>query len=111
MTDLVPPPDIFSEPDPLEMGRLTTFLAVGSDCGGGATLSSKQCRLALAMLQQQPPAPQPPSPSAPARRPKPSSLKKQALEELCLTADSNGVELSRTQVNLIRRALEALPND
>jgi hypothetical protein len=46
-----------------------------------------------------------------ARRPKLPSLKEQALEELNLTADSNGAELSRTQVELIRRALEALPND
>jgi hypothetical protein len=42
------------------------------------------------------------------RRPKPPSLKEQALEELNLTEDSNGAELSRTQVDLIRRALEAL---
>ena len=41
-----------------------------------------------------------------ARRPKPLSLKDQALNELDLTADSNGAELSRTQVELIRRALE-----
>jgi len=46
-----------------------------------------------------------------ARRPKPPSLKKQALEELNLTADLNGAELSQTQVKLIRRALEALPDD
>jgi hypothetical protein len=46
-----------------------------------------------------------------ARRPKPPSLKEQALEELNLTADPNGAELSRTQVELIRRALEALPDD
>ena len=43
-----------------------------------------------------------------ARRPKPPSLKEQALSELNLTADPNGAELSRTQVELIRRALEAL---
>jgi hypothetical protein len=45
------------------------------------------------------------------RRPKPPSLKEQALSELNLTADSNGAELSRTQVELIRRALEAMPNE
>ena len=44
-----------------------------------------------------------------ARRPKPPSLKEQALAELNLTTDSDGAELSRTQVELIRRALEALP--
>ena len=43
-----------------------------------------------------------------ARRPKPSSLQEQALSELNLTADSDGAELSRTQVELIRRALEQL---
>jgi hypothetical protein len=43
-----------------------------------------------------------------ARRPQPPSLKEQALSELNLTADPNGAELSRTQVELIRRALEAL---
>ena len=43
-----------------------------------------------------------------ARRPKPPSLKEQALSELNLTADSDGAELSRTQVELIRRALEVL---
>jgi hypothetical protein len=43
-----------------------------------------------------------------ARRPKPPSLKEQALEELNLTADPNGAELSRTQVDLIRRALESI---
>jgi len=43
------------------------------------------------------------------RRPKPPSLKKQALQELNLTEDLEGAELSRTQVELIRRALEALP--
>ena len=43
-----------------------------------------------------------------ARRPKPPSLKEQALTELNLTADSEGAELSRTQVELIRRALEQL---
>jgi hypothetical protein len=43
-----------------------------------------------------------------ARRPKPPSLKEQALSELNLTADPNGAELSLTQVELIRRALEAL---
>ena len=43
-----------------------------------------------------------------ARRPKPPSLKEQALSELNLTADPDGAELSRTQVELIRRALEAL---
>ena len=42
------------------------------------------------------------------RRPKPPSLKEQALSELNLTADSDGAELSRTQVELIRRALEQL---
>lgn len=45
------------------------------------------------------------------RRPKPPSLKEQALSELNLTADPDGAELSQTQVELIRRALEALPND
>jgi hypothetical protein len=43
-----------------------------------------------------------------ARRPRPPSLKEQALSELNLTADPNGAELSLTQVELIRRALEAL---
>ena len=43
-----------------------------------------------------------------ARRPKPLSLKEQALSELNLTADPDGAELSRTQVELIRCALEAL---
>ena len=47
----------------------------------------------------------------PFRRPKPPSLKQQALQELNLTEDLEGAELSRTQVDLIRRALEALPND
>jgi hypothetical protein len=42
------------------------------------------------------------------RRPKPPRLKEQALSELNLTADPDGVELSRTQVELIRKALEAL---
>ena len=42
------------------------------------------------------------------RRPKPPSLKEQALSELNLTADPDGAELSRTQVELIRKALEAL---
>ena len=46
-----------------------------------------------------------------ARRPKPPSLKEQALSELNLTADPDGAELSRTQVELIRQALESLPND
>ena len=44
-----------------------------------------------------------------AMRPKPPSLKEQALSELNLTADPDGAELSRTPVELIRRALEALP--
>ena len=43
-----------------------------------------------------------------ARRPNPPSLKEQALAELNLTTDSDGAELSRTQVELIRRALESL---
>ena len=43
-----------------------------------------------------------------ARRPNPPTLKEQALSELNLTADPNGAELSRTQVELIRKALEAL---
>jgi hypothetical protein len=43
-----------------------------------------------------------------ARRPKPPSVKEQALSELNLTADPDGAELSRTQVELIRRALEQL---
>jgi hypothetical protein len=43
-----------------------------------------------------------------ARRPKPLSLKEQALNELDLTADSYGAVLSQTQVELIRRALEKL---
>lgn len=43
-----------------------------------------------------------------ARRPKPLSLKEQALSELNLTADPDGAELSLTQVELIRRALESL---
>ena len=42
------------------------------------------------------------------RRPDPPSLKEQALSELNLTADPEGAELSRTQVELIRRALEEL---
>ena len=41
-------------------------------------------------------------------RPQPPSLKEQALSELNLTADPDGAELSRTQVELIRKALEAL---
>ena len=45
------------------------------------------------------------------RRPESPSLKEQALAELNLTTDSDGAELSRTQVELIRRALKALPND
>ena len=43
-----------------------------------------------------------------ARRPQPPSLKEQALSELNLTADPDGAELSRTQVELIRKALESL---
>ena len=43
-----------------------------------------------------------------ARRPNPPTLKEQALSELNLTADPDGAELSRTQVELIRKALEAL---
>ena len=42
------------------------------------------------------------------RRPQPPTLKEQALSELNLTADPDGAELSRTQVELIRRALESL---
>ena len=42
------------------------------------------------------------------RRPNPPTLKEQALSELNLTADPDGAELSRTQVELIRRALESL---
>ena len=45
-----------------------------------------------------------------ARRFKPPSLKEQALAELNLTTDSDGAELSQTQVELIRRALEQLPD-
>jgi hypothetical protein len=45
-----------------------------------------------------------------ARRPKLPSLKEQALSELNLTADPDGAELSRTQVDLLRRALEQLPD-
>ena len=41
-------------------------------------------------------------------RPDPPTLKEQALSELNLTADPDGAELSRTQVELIRKALEAL---
>jgi hypothetical protein len=41
-------------------------------------------------------------------RPEPPSLKEQALSELNLTADPDGAELSRTQVELIRQALESL---
>lgn len=37
-------------------------------------------------------------------------LKKLALSELNLTADSDGAELSRSQVELIRLALEQLPD-
>jgi hypothetical protein len=44
------------------------------------------------------------------RRPKSPSLKEQALAELNLTTDSDGAELSQTQVELIRRALESLPS-
>jgi hypothetical protein len=44
-----------------------------------------------------------------ARRPEPPrSLKEQALSELNLTADPDGAELSLTQVELIRQALESL---
>ena len=43
-----------------------------------------------------------------ARRPEPPSLKEQALSELNLTADPDGAELSRTQVELIRQALKSL---
>ena len=42
------------------------------------------------------------------RRSQPPTLKEQALSELNLTADPDGAELSRTQVELIRRALESL---
>jgi hypothetical protein len=42
------------------------------------------------------------------RRSKPPSLKEQALSELNLTADSNGAELSLSQVKLICKALEQL---
>ena len=42
------------------------------------------------------------------RRPNPPTLKEQALSELNLTADPDGAELSRTQVELIRKALESL---
>jgi hypothetical protein len=42
------------------------------------------------------------------RRAKPPSLKEQALSELNLTADSNGAELSLSQVKLICEALEQL---
>jgi hypothetical protein len=41
-------------------------------------------------------------------RPNPPTLKEQALSELNLTADPDGAELSRTQVELIREALESL---
>ena len=43
-----------------------------------------------------------------ARRPKPPSLAEEALAELNLTSDNNGAEISFTQVELIRRALERL---
>ena len=42
------------------------------------------------------------------RRPNPKNLAAEALAELELTADPNGAELSRTQVELIRCALKAL---
>ena len=42
------------------------------------------------------------------RRPKPPSLAEEALAELNLTSDNNGAEISFTQVELIRRALERL---
>lgn len=48
------------------------------------------------------------------RRPNPPSLKELAelaLSELNLTADPGGAELSRTQVELIRNALETFLND
>ena len=45
-----------------------------------------------------------------ARRPNPKNLAAEALAELDLTADPNGAELSRAQVELIRRALEQLPD-
>jgi hypothetical protein len=43
------------------------------------------------------------------RRPKPPSLKEQALEVLSLT--QKGWGLAQVDLNTIRRALEALPND
>ena len=43
-----------------------------------------------------------------ARRPRPPSLAEEALAELNLTSDNNGAEISFTQVELIRRALERL---
>lgn len=48
------------------------------------------------------------------RRPKPPSLKELAelaLSELNLTADPDGAELSRTQVELIRNTLKAFLNE
>jgi len=36
----------------LDVGPLLTILLIGSDCGGGATLSSDQCRRAATLLQQ-----------------------------------------------------------
>jgi hypothetical protein len=44
------------------------------------------------------------------RRPKPPSLKEQALQ-LLKTYSTSGVMLTADQANTIRRALEALPND
>lgn len=45
-----------------------------------------------------------------ARRPKPPSLKEQALEILEINNDVDS-QLSAVHYNIIRRALEALPND
>jgi hypothetical protein len=65
-----PEPVVYPAPDPFEVGRLATFLAVGSDCGSGATLSSKQCRLILTFLQ---PKPSPHTPSRAAQtKPEPT---------------------------------------
>jgi hypothetical protein len=45
-----------------------------------------------------------------ARRPKPPSLKERSLQ-LLETYNTSGVMLTADQVTIIRRALEALPND
>jgi hypothetical protein len=115
MTDITPPPElaaiwvaeIYGNGDPAIPLHPITLRLVERAAQWGADQELEACLCEVSFLNSSALADR----VRAARRPKPPSLKEQALMALEDGDTGPGVSLTLTEVSIIRRALEALPDD